>query len=178
MKINRFAAMAALSLLVVGALGLVATRGFAKGVTAPVAQVQTCDTQGNDTNVVQGAVDTDNVDLQCGDQNAPDTGVAASGVQEIVSAANNINVVEQVGDQNTPTPVPGVAGSSTQEAVDTTDTDNTQDQVGNQSGPDTGIQTTDGQDTVDAADTDNIQEQVGDQSGPDTQVQPTEAAQP
>lgn len=55
---------------------------------------------------IQPATDIDKVDLQCGDQNAPDTavGAAESGGQETVSAADtdNVNVEEQVGDQSGP----------------------------------------------------------------------------
>ncbi|GAB4536851.1 MAG: hypothetical protein Fur0018_27600 [Anaerolineales bacterium] len=68
MKINRFFALAALALLIVGAMGAVSARAFAQGGTPP-AQTQTCDQQDNDA--AEAAVagpDTDNVDLQCGEQ--------------------------------------------------------------------------------------------------------------
>jgi hypothetical protein len=112
MKFNRFFTLAAIALLVVGAMGAISMKAFAKGSAAPVAQTsiqaqaQDCSQDQADGTEVQSAADTDNVDLQCGDQNAPDTavGAAESGGQETVSAADtdNVNVEEQVGDQSGP----------------------------------------------------------------------------
>ncbi|TSA48037.1 MAG: hypothetical protein D4R46_00245 [Chloroflexi bacterium] len=97
MKINRFVALAVIALLVVGAMGTVAYRAYAHGTTAPAAQSQDCSLDQADGTEVDSATDTDNVDLQCGDQNAADG-------QETISAADtdNVNVEEQVGDQNAP----------------------------------------------------------------------------
>jgi len=97
MKINRFVALAVIALLVVGAMGAVAYRAYAHGTTAPTAQSQDCSLDQADGTEVDSATDTDNVDLQCGDQNAADG-------QETISAADtdNVNVEEQVGDQNAP----------------------------------------------------------------------------
>jgi uncharacterized membrane protein YkoI len=72
MKLNRFIALAAIALLVVGAMGVIATHSFAKGASAPVAQSQDCSQDQADGAEVQDAPDTDNVELQCGDQNEPD----------------------------------------------------------------------------------------------------------
>ena len=49
MKINRFIALTAIALLVVGAMGAVATYSLAKGNPTQVAQTQSCGQQGNDT---------------------------------------------------------------------------------------------------------------------------------
>ena len=107
MKLYRFFALAAIALLVVGAMGALSTRAFALGSAAPVtrvsAQAQDCSQDQADGTEVQFAADTDNVDLQCGDQSAPDTvGAAEKSGQETVSAADtdNVNVEEQVGDQS------------------------------------------------------------------------------
>lgn len=81
MKLNRFIALAAIALLVVGAMGAIATHSFAKGVNAPVAQSQDCSQEQDDGAEVQNAPDTDNVELQCGDQNAPDEQEAAGEVE-------------------------------------------------------------------------------------------------
>ncbi|MBI3737575.1 MAG: hypothetical protein HY258_00840 [Chloroflexi bacterium] len=108
MKINRFIALAAIALLVVGAMGAIATRSFALGSHNPVAsvsaQANACTQDQADGAEVASATDTDNIDLQCGDQNAPDTGVEAADGQETVGAADtdNVNVEEQVGDQSGP----------------------------------------------------------------------------
>lgn len=81
MKLNRFIALAAIALLVVGAMGAIATHSFAKGVNAPVAQSQDCSQEQDDGAEVQNAPDTDNVELQCGDQNAPDEQETAGEVE-------------------------------------------------------------------------------------------------
>ena len=103
MKINRFVAMAALALLVVGSMGAVVSRSLAltshgQGTSISPAQSDACvQDQANDTEVASAA-DTDNVELQCGDQNGPDN------EQDTVSAADTDNeqVEEQVGDQSGP----------------------------------------------------------------------------
>lgn len=80
MKINRFVALAAIALLVVGAMGAVSMKAFAQSGNPP-AQSQACDQQDDDAAEVQNAPDNDNVDLQCGDQNAPDNGQEAEGAE-------------------------------------------------------------------------------------------------
>lgn len=65
MKLNRFIALAAIALLVVGAMGAISMKAFAQSA----AQTETCAQQDDDSAEVQNAPDTDNVDLQCGDQN-------------------------------------------------------------------------------------------------------------
>ena len=81
MKINRFIALAAIALLVVGAMGAVATHSFAKSANAPIAQSQDCSQDQADGAEVQNAPDTDNIELQCGDQNAPDGQESAGEVE-------------------------------------------------------------------------------------------------
>jgi uncharacterized membrane protein YkoI len=68
MKINRFIALAAIALLVIGAMGAVAMQSFAKSNSAPAVQAQVCDQQDDDSAEVQDAPDTNNVELQCGEQ--------------------------------------------------------------------------------------------------------------
>jgi uncharacterized membrane protein YkoI len=68
MKLNRFIALAAIALLVIGGMGTIATRSLAASKTAVSAQSQSCDQQDADTGESPGAADTDNVDLQCGEQ--------------------------------------------------------------------------------------------------------------
>jgi len=80
MKINRFIALAAIALLVVGAMGAVSMKAFAQSGNPPT-QTQGCDQQDDDAAEVQNAPDTDNVDQQCGDQNAPDNGQEAEGAE-------------------------------------------------------------------------------------------------
>jgi hypothetical protein len=97
MKINRFVALVVIALLVVGAMGAVVYRAYARGTSAPAAQTQDCSLDQADGTEVKSTSDTDNVDLQCGDQNTADE-------QETISAADTdkVNVEEQVGDQNAP----------------------------------------------------------------------------
>ena len=72
MKINRFVALAAIALLVVGAMGAMSLKAFAQSSQTPAAQAETCDQQDDDTAETEGAPDTDDVELQCGDQNEAD----------------------------------------------------------------------------------------------------------
>ena len=102
MKINRFIALAAIAVLVVGTMGLVVSRSFAlgshtEGASITSAQSDACAQDQADGTEVASTTDTDNVELQCGDQNEVDG-------QETVEAADTDNdqVVEQVGDQNGP----------------------------------------------------------------------------
>lgn len=105
MKLNRFIALAAIALLVVGAMGAIATRSFAKGVNASVAQSQDCSQDQADGAEVQSAPDTDNVELQCGDQNAPDE-------QE---TANEIESAD--GAETAPTGTPAITAVQAQTAA-------------------------------------------------------------
>lgn len=95
MKINRFIALAALALLVVGAMGALSLKGFAQSSNAPPAQTQPCDQQDDDTAEVPGAPDTDTVELECGDQHEADD---AEG--EAADGTDTDDVQEEVGDQN------------------------------------------------------------------------------
>ncbi len=104
MKINRFIALAAIAILAVTAMGFTGYQVFAQGnhsqVTSISSQADACAQDQADGTEAASGTDTDNVDLQCGDQNAPDTGVETSKDQETVGAADTDNVEEQVGDQN------------------------------------------------------------------------------
>ena len=65
MKINRFIALAAIALLVVGAMGAIGMKAYAQTTT----QTDACAQQDDDSAEIQDAQDTDNMELQCGDQN-------------------------------------------------------------------------------------------------------------
>ena len=105
MKLNRFIALAAIALLVVGSMGAIATRSFAKGVNAPVAQSQDCSQDQADGAEVQNVPDTDNVELQCGDQNAPDE-------QETANEAESAD-----GAETAPTGTPAITAEQAQTAA-------------------------------------------------------------
>ena len=68
MKLNRFIALAAIALLVIGGMGTIATRSLAAPSASSTAQAQDCAQQDDDSTEVAETADTDNVDLQCGDQ--------------------------------------------------------------------------------------------------------------
>ena len=68
MKLNRFIALAAIALLVIGGMGAIVTRSLAKGSYAPVVQATDCGQQANDNAEAQDGPDIDNVEVQCGDQ--------------------------------------------------------------------------------------------------------------
>jgi len=98
MKLNRFIALTAIALLVVGAMGAMVTRSFALGSGSPVAQISaqatTCaQDQANGTEVAS-ATDTDTIDLQCGggDQSTLDSGTAdTTGVEAPETASPSGN---------------------------------------------------------------------------------------
>jgi uncharacterized membrane protein YkoI len=89
MKTIRVIALAAVALLVVGALTAFTFRAFAQRSSGPTVQAQDCATQGNDTGQVQ-STDTDQVEVHCGQQDAADGGKEqdkAAGVHEGQDAA-------------------------------------------------------------------------------------------
>lgn len=124
MKLNRFVILTVIALLVVGAMGAIANQSFAMGShntvgiqantsltqpKVPGIQTQTCaqdQTSGSEVN--SAAADTDNVDLQCGDQNTPDImsasgpDAAGNGAQDSVGGSSDTgsNTDQQVGDQS------------------------------------------------------------------------------
>ncbi len=114
MKINRFVALAVIALLVVGAMGVISLKVFAKGINAPAAQVTQppdCSQDQTDVTEAQNAgSDTDNVDLQCGDQNGPDGKVDANDVDTDTTEM-------QEGDQNGPD-VQETGGADTDDTQD------------------------------------------------------------
>jgi uncharacterized membrane protein YkoI len=99
MKINRFVALAVIALLIVGAMGAFSLKVFAKGNTAPAAQVtQAPDCSQDQTDGIETqdmGADTDNIDLQCSDQNTPDGQGATNDVYTDTTEL-------QEGDQNAP----------------------------------------------------------------------------
>jgi len=66
MKINRFVALAAIALLVVGAMGVVSYRAFAQDGQPPVTQ--DCGPEVDDNEVAETGLDADTVEDQCGEQ--------------------------------------------------------------------------------------------------------------
>lgn len=97
MKINRFIALAAIAVLTIGTLSAFASRSSALGTHSPAAQADACAQDEADGAEIASVEDTDNVELQCGDQNEADG-------QETVDAADTDNdqVEVQVGDQSGP----------------------------------------------------------------------------
>jgi hypothetical protein len=77
MKIKRFLALAAIALIVVAGMGAITTRTYANSLAAPAAQTVPCDQQDDEDTTAQSDLDTDNVEEQCGDQNAADDGTEA-----------------------------------------------------------------------------------------------------
>jgi uncharacterized membrane protein YkoI len=94
MKIKRFLALAAIALIVVAGMGAVANRTYVNSLATPAAQTAPCDQQDDDSSTAQNAPDTDNVEEQCGDQNAADDGTdaeAESASEDGVEAAPSGN---------------------------------------------------------------------------------------
>lgn len=105
MKLNRFIALAAIALLVVGAMGAISMKAFAQSSNPP-AQTQNCDQQDDDSAEVQNAPDTDNVEQECGDQNAPDG-------QESAEAAESAD-----GQDAAPTGMPAISAEAAQKTAE------------------------------------------------------------
>lgn len=102
MKINRFVALAAIALLVVGAMGAISLKAFAKGSQAPVTQADACAQDEADGMEVASAEDTDTVELQCGDQNEADG-----------------SEVESAGDtESAPTGTPAISAEAAQKTAE------------------------------------------------------------
>ncbi len=102
MKLNRFIALAAIALLVVGAMGAISMKAFAQ----TAAQTETCAQQDDDSAEVQNAPDTDNVEQECGDQNAPDG-------QESAEAAESAD-----GQDAAPTGTPAISAEAAQKTAE------------------------------------------------------------
>ncbi len=82
MKINRFVALALIALLVVGAMGAISYKVFAQGDVLhnvrTALQAPDCGQDETNDTEEQSGNDTDNIEEQCGDQNAPDEQAAES----------------------------------------------------------------------------------------------------
>jgi uncharacterized membrane protein YkoI len=128
MKINRYVALSVIALLVVGAMGALTYRTYAHGNSGQTAQSQDCANQDDDT-VQNAGPDTDNVDLQCGDQNAADTedGAEAVGpdtdnVEELVGDQNAADTGEEAesadGQESAPTGTPAITAEAAQQAAE------------------------------------------------------------
>lgn len=68
MKNKRFIAVAAIAILMIGAMSAFTPHSIKAANSAGATQVQTCDQQDDDSAEVPGAEDSDTVELQCGDQ--------------------------------------------------------------------------------------------------------------
>jgi len=95
MKINRFVAMAAIALLVVGAMGAVSMKAFAQGPQPPAPQADACAQDAADGTEIASAADTDTVELQCGEQ-------VEDGQPDGTADTDNIQEELQEGDQSAP----------------------------------------------------------------------------
>lgn len=98
--VRKLALLGALGLAVFGATGYRAFAAYAQTSTPPAAQVlvQDCATnQANDATEVNGVADTDLVDMQCGDQTAPDNDVGEA--REAVSGPDADSVQQGQGAQ-------------------------------------------------------------------------------
>lgn len=72
MKINRFIALAAIALLVVGVMGAVSVKVFALDLEMPFGTSAGCADDAAEATEVPSAAETDKVDAECGEQNGAD----------------------------------------------------------------------------------------------------------
>jgi uncharacterized membrane protein YkoI len=139
MRINRLVGFAVTTLLVVGVMGAISLKVFAKGNPALIAQVtQAADCsqdQVNDTETKDAGSDNDNVDLQCGDQNSPDSQADAG---EVYTDTTGVQQGDQIsaGELYTETTEVKDGNQSDAEGKETTgaDTEGTHDAETNPTG--------------------------------------------
>jgi len=119
MKLNRFVAMAAIALLVVGAMGAIAARSFAQTATAPAAQSPDCAAnQADDTTEAQSAgADTDAVDMQCGDRNEADADNIQEGNQTGPDTSAEVNESSDE-QETTPAGTPAITAEAAQKTAE------------------------------------------------------------
>ena len=115
MKINRFVALSLIALLVVGAMGAISYRVFARSgaihSSQTVLTTQDCSQDQADGTESHAATDTDNVDLQCGDQNALDV-KEATGAQEATDEGESKD-----GAEAAPTGTPAISADQARTAA-------------------------------------------------------------
>jgi len=97
MRNTRWIVLVAIAVLALGAVGASSYRALSHRAAGPAAQSQDCASdESDDTAEIRGAVDTDTVELQCGDQNGPDNGVDS---EEVSSGPDTDDVQEGAGEQ-------------------------------------------------------------------------------
>jgi len=118
MKLNRFVALAAIALLVVAGLGSFALRTHAQTSSPKAATVRAqddpCAGQDQDNDALEAqdnGQDTDNVDLQCGDQNAADNAAETGAEAADTEAADN-------GQDEAPTGTPAITADVAQQTAE------------------------------------------------------------
>lgn len=108
MKINRIVALAAIALLVVGAMGAISMKVFAQTSTPPAQTQEQITSQSNQEGTeVKSATDTDNINEQVGDQSGPDT--EQQGQEEKSSDSND----------QAPVGTPAITAQAAQQAAET-----------------------------------------------------------
>jgi hypothetical protein len=97
MRNTRWIVLVAIAVLALGAVGASGYRALARSAAGPASQSQDCTTnQSDDAAEVRGAVDTDTVELECGDQSGPDGGEDSA---EVTSGTDTDNLQEGSGEQ-------------------------------------------------------------------------------
>lgn len=150
MKIHRPISLVLIAILVVGVMGVFASRTSANPLTSQSKSAHT-DSGATQVVAVDGTKDTDQVDEQVGDQNGPEdtSGTDPSATaMPVNSSVTNLSAAQPT-EQITALPTVQVTGEPTDQPENGTN--------GNQNETD----------TVQEQTGDNVQEQAGDQSAPD-----------
>jgi uncharacterized membrane protein YkoI len=90
MKINRFIALAVIALLVIGAMGVISMKVFARSSSTTTAQTQPCDQEDEDSAEAPETADTEDIEEQCGDQNKANE---QEGVEDTVAVPVGVTVI-------------------------------------------------------------------------------------
>ncbi len=111
MKINRFIALLAIAVLVVGVMGVISYRAFAQGGTNPGSSDCGADTEDDDAlEAAETGPDTDDIQDDCGNQSGDET--------EDVNGTDTDKGADEAGEADTPPADTAISADQAQAAVE------------------------------------------------------------
>lgn len=112
MKINRFFALLAIAVLVVGVMGVISSRTFAQGGTNPGSSDCGADTEDNDTlEAAESGPDADDIQDECGNQSGDDA-------EDANGADLDKEDADKVGEMDTPPADTAISADQAQAIVE------------------------------------------------------------
>jgi len=111
MKINRFVALLAIAVLIVGVMGVISSRTFAQGGTNPGSSDCGADTEDDDSvEAAESGPDTDDIQDECGNQSGDDT--------EDVDGTDTEEDADKAGEVDTPPADTAISADQAQAAAE------------------------------------------------------------